>query len=200
MDDPFDAAYYARYYGRRPVHDRRRIGLLASGVMSFAAWWRIPVRSVLDVGAGKGYWRDWLAAAHPSVTYHGIDISEHACRRYGHERADVASWQPRRRYDLVVCQSVVQYLDDAAARAAIDTIGAACRGLMWLEVPTSHDRTHSIDPSATDLDVHWRSGRWYRARLDRHFTEVGAGLWLAHDSTAVLFELERGRRTDRRES
>jgi trans-aconitate methyltransferase len=159
--------------------------------MSLAAWWKIPIRSALDVGAGKGYWRDYLAGAHPRVAYHGIDVSEHACRRYGHDLADLAEWRPRRTYDLVVCQSVIQYLDDAGAARAIDTLGAACRGLMMLEVPTIDDREHSIDPSATDLDVHWRTGRWYRRRLSRSFTEIGGGLFLAHSSSAVLFELER---------
>ena len=136
----FDAAYYRRFYGPKPVHDRRRIGLLAEGVLALAAWWKVPVRSVLDVGAGKGYWRDWLADARPSVRYHGIDVSEFACRRYGHEQADLATWRPSRTYDLVVCQSVLQYLDDRAAMAAIDSLGAACRGLLWLEVPTLADR------------------------------------------------------------
>ena len=56
--DRFDAAYYRRFYGDRPVHDRKRIALLATGVLSLAAWWRVPVRTVLDVGAGKGFWRD----------------------------------------------------------------------------------------------------------------------------------------------
>jgi len=63
----FDAAYYRRFYGRRPVHDRRTIAQLAAGVMGMARWWRIPIRSVLDVGAGKGYWRDQLAVTHPHV-------------------------------------------------------------------------------------------------------------------------------------
>lgn len=187
----FDAAYYSRFYGRRPVHDLRRIAHLASGVMGLAAWWRIPVRSVLDVGAGKGYWRDWLATAHPRVTYHGMDVSEHACRRYGHERADLAVWQPGRHYDLVVCQSVLQYLDDAHATRAIGTLAEASRGLLCLEVPTTDDRLHSIDPTATDLDVHWRTGGWYRKRLIAGFREIGAGLWLSRRSNAVLFELER---------
>ena len=191
MAERFDADYYRRYYGRKPVHDGRRIAHLVAGVMAMAAWWQIPIRSVLDVGAGKGFWRDALASSHPRVVYHGIDVSDHACRRYGHERADVATWRPRRRYDLVVCQSVIQYLDDAQATAAIATLGDACRGLMWLEIPTLDDREHSIDPSATDLDVHWRTGRWYRTRLSRAFTEVGGGLWLSRDSPAVLFELER---------
>jgi trans-aconitate methyltransferase len=187
----FDAAYYSRFYGRRPVHDLRRIAHLATGVMELAAWWRIPIRSVLDVGAGKGYWRDWLAAAHPRVAYRGIDVSEHACHTYGHERADLTSWKPARQYDLVVCQSVLQYLDADGATRAIGSLGAACRGLLCLEVPTTHDRAHSIDPTATDLDVHWRTGAWYRKRLDAGFTEIGGGLWLSRRSNAVLFELER---------
>lgn len=193
MTERFDAAYYRRFYGRRPVHDARRIGHLASGVIGLAAWWQIPIRSVLDVGAGKGYWRSWLVEHRPSVRYHGIDVSDHACRRYGHEQADLAVWWPDREYDLVVCQSVVQYLDDRAAAQAIAALGAACRGLLLLEVPTVADRHATIDPDQTDLDVHWRTARWYRARLVRHFVEIGGGLWLSRSSGAVLFELERAR-------
>lgn len=191
--DRFDAAYYERYYGRRPVHDRRHIAHLAAGVTSMAAWWRIPVRSLLDVGAGKGYWRDWLVAERPTVRYHGIDISEHACRRYGHQRVDLATWRPRRRYDIVVCQSVVQYLDDDAAAGAISALGDGCRGLLYLEVPTEADRRGVIDPSATDLDVHWRTGAWYRAHLDQHFVELGGGMWANRTVGVQFFELERTR-------
>jgi 2-polyprenyl-3-methyl-5-hydroxy-6-metoxy-1,4-benzoquinol methylase len=189
----FDAAYYRRFYGRGRVHDRQRIAQLGTGVVSLASWWRIPIRSVLDVGAGKGFWRDWLADSHPTVRYHGLDVSEHACRRYGHERADIATWQPRRTYDLVVCQSVLQYLGDTDATSGITTLTAACRGLLVLEVPTIADRDTAIDPTCTDLDVHWRTGTWYRKRLAQGFTEVGAGLWLSQSSNAVLFELERSR-------
>lgn len=189
----FDAAYYRRFYGRHGVHDARRIAQLATGVLALAAWWRIPIRSVLDVGAGKGYWRDWLETSHPRVHYHGIDVSEHACRRYGHEHADVASWVPRRRYDLIVCQSVIQYLDDDDARRAIDTMAGVCRGLLLIEVPTVADRAVAIDPSGTDLDVHWRTGSWYRRRLAGGFSEIGCGLWLSRSCPAVFFELERAR-------
>jgi trans-aconitate methyltransferase len=189
----FDAAYYRRYYGERPVHDRRQIAALATGVVSLAAWWRIPLRSVLDVGAGKGYWRDWLASERPRVRYHGIDVSDHACRRYGHECADLATWEPRRVYDVVVCQSVLQYLDGTEATRALAMFGRACRGLLYLEVPTIGDRSSVIDPDGTDLDVHWRSAAWYRARLDRSFVEVGAGLWSSRLCDAPLFELERSR-------
>jgi SAM-dependent methyltransferase len=189
----FDAAYYRRFYGRRGVHDAARIAQLARGVTSMAAWWRIPIRSVLDVGAGKGFWRTWLAAEMPKVRYHGLDVSEHACRTYGHEQADLASWRPSRQYDLVVCQSVLQYLHDRACAHAIDALAEACSGLLLLEVPTTADRDGAIDPDGTDLDVHWRTGAWYRKHLARGFTEIGAGLWVSHRSNAVFFELERSR-------
>jgi len=191
MTERFDAAYYRRYYGRRPVHDRRRIAALAEGVFSLAAWWRVPIRSVLEVGAGKGYWRDWLESTHPRVSYHGVDASEYACRRYGHEHADLATWKPSRSYDLVVCQSVLQYPDDRAATKAIATMAEASRGLLFFDVPTIADRDNVIDPASTDLDVHWRTGSWYRKRLSIGFTEIGAGIWLSKKSTAVFWELER---------
>jgi trans-aconitate methyltransferase len=193
MAQRFDAAYYRRFYGRRPVHDRRHIARLGEGVISLASWWRIPIRSVLDVGAGKGYWRDWLAETHPTVKYHGIDTSEYACRCYHHELADIAVWQPRRRYDLVVCQSVIQYLDDGDAAKAIVTLGDACRGLLLFDAPTVADRETVIDPSSTDLDVRWRTGSWYRKRLTVGFTEIGGGLWLSRECHVPFFELELAR-------
>jgi len=193
MTERFDAAYYRRYYGRRPVHDRRRIAALAEGVFSLAAWWRIPIRSVLEVGAGKGYWRDWLESTHPRVSYHGVDASEYASRRYRHEHADLATWKPSRSYDLVVCQSVLQYPDDSAATNAITTMAEASRGLLFFDVPTIADRDNVIDRSSTDLDVHWRTGIWYRKRLTVGFTEIGAGIWLSKKSPAIFWELERAR-------
>jgi trans-aconitate methyltransferase len=150
---------------------------------------------VLDVGAGKGYWRTWLAHALPSVHYHGIDASEHACRRYGHELADLATWQPPREFDLVVCQSVLQYLPDDAAALAIGTLGRACGRLMYLEVPTAWDRDEIFDSERTDMDIHWRTGDWYRSRLDEHFVEIGAALWARRDA-ALFFELEAVPRRD----
>jgi trans-aconitate methyltransferase len=194
VTDRFDAAYYRRFYGTRPVHDRRRIGLLAEGVTAMAAWWRVPVRSVLDVGAGKAFWREWLAANRPTVRYHGIDVSEYACARYGHERADLASWRPRRTYDLVVCQSVLQYLDDGDCAHAISSLATACSGLLYLEVPTVGDLHSVIDAEGSDLAVRWRTGAWYRDNLDKGFVEVGAGLWVTRTREIPMFELERAAR------
>jgi len=187
----FDKAYYRRFYRDAPVHDRRRIAQLAQGVLGLAGWWGLPVRSVLDVGAGPGFWRDWFATNKPGVRYRSVDVSEHACARYGHERADIATWQPARPYDLVVCQGVLQYLDDAGAASAILNLATATRHLLYLEAPTLADLQGVVDRDYTDLAVAWREGRWYRRRLRPHFVEVGAGLHVRRGAPVRFYELER---------
>ena len=195
MTERFDAAYYARFYGRRPVHTRRQIASLGQGVMSFASWWRIPIRSVLDVGAGKGYWRDWLAESHPTVKYHGIDASEYACRRYRHERADIAVWRPSRQYDLVVCQSTV-----AVPRRCGRDDGdrhvwrTACRGVAAVRT-SDHLGSRQCDrpgraptSTCTGVPVPGIASGWLSAS-----PRSARALWLSRNIHAPFFELERVR-------
>lgn len=187
----FDEAYYRRFYaGEGRVHGPREIAELAAGVCGLARWLGVDVRSVLDVGAGTGLWGRWFRRRLPRVRFRSIDASEHACRRWGHERRDVSSWRAAERFDLVVCHSVLQYLDDAAAARAIANLGAMCRGLLYLEALALEDRA-VLDRAATDLAVHLRPERWYRARLARDFEQVGAGLWAARRAGIRLYALER---------
>lgn len=187
----FDEAYYRRHYaGRRRVHSAREVARLAEGVTGLAAWLGIGIERVLDVGAGPGLWRDWFRRHHPRVRYRSTDVSPYACARYGHERRDLSRWRSRERHDLVVCQGVLQYLDDAAAARAIANLGAMCRGLLYLEAITAHDLAEVVDREATDLAVHARTGAWYRRRLAPAFVQVGAGLWAARRAGLALYELE----------
>ena len=189
----FGAEYYRRFYGRNGVHDRRKIAQLASAVHGMCAWWGVTPRSVLDVGAGTGLWRDWYRDNHPRVKIVSTDVSEYACRKYGHEHRDIATWKPTRQFDLVICHGVLQYPDAADATAAIEHIAAACRHVLYLEVPTELDFRTIVDPDATDMDVHHRSGKWYRERLDMHLVQAGAGLWVKRGGGVLLYELERSR-------
>ena len=183
----FDADYYRRFYGRRPVHTGEDIAALVSGVLGLCRWWDLPIHSVLDVGAGPGYWRDALPEG---TRYLGIDVSVFACATFGHERRDIAAWGPRRPFDLVVAQGVLQYLDDEACEAAIANLTKATRHALYLEVPTRRDRTETLDLDCSDTNVFFRSASWYRSRLCPHFEAAGAGLWV-RSGVVRLYELER---------
>lgn len=186
----FDANYYERFYGRGSVHTVSQIDKLATGVHCLLSWWGVDVKSVLDIGAGPGYWRDWYRKNHPRVKVVSNDVSEHACRTYGHKFADITQWTPPRKFDLVVCHSVLQYPDNDAVKRAVSNVAAGCRHFLYLEIPTIADFDDVIDPSATDMTVHRRSGTWYRRELGRYFRQVGGGLWLSRDSSVPMYELE----------
>ena len=189
----FEADYYDRFYGENGVHDRAKIAHLATAVHEMCAWWEVEPTSVLDVGAGPGLWRDWYRENHPSVKVTSTDISEYACEEFGHDHRDISRWRPRGRYDLVICHGVLQYPSRPDVEAAIDNIAAACRHVLYLEVPTTSDFDSVVDIGATDMAVHRRSGDWYRRRLNQHFTQAGAGLWVRNGGGVVLYELERTR-------
>ncbi|MDO8361968.1 MAG: class I SAM-dependent methyltransferase [Actinomycetota bacterium] len=188
----FDDAYYRRYYGDGGVHDHARIGHLATAVHELCAWWEVPPESMLDVGAGVGMWRDWYVATHPHVRTLSIDVSEHACTTWGHEQHDIATWTPSQTFDLVVCHSVLHYLDDAAVAAAIEHLATATRYVLYLELPTEHDLLELVDPERSDMEVFRRTGTWYRRLLEPWFQQAGAGLWVRRGAVA-LFELEAAR-------
>ena len=123
----FDKAYFERYYEREQtrVHGKKEIARLARGVVGIIGWLGGSIESVLDVGAGAGLWRDWFKRHRPQVRYLSTDVSAYACQRYGHEQRDVSKWRAKERFDLIVCQGVLPYLDDTAADRAISAVYAA---------------------------------------------------------------------------
>jgi SAM-dependent methyltransferase len=190
----FDEAYFQTYYGEGStarVHGPDEVSHLARAVAGLCAYWGWPLHSILDVGAGPGLWRAALAREAPGAHYLGVDVSPVACARFGHRRRDISRWRSRKRFDLVVCQGVLQYLDDAAAEAALENLAAMAKGPLFFEALTKRDLAEVADRQRTDADVHLRSGAWYRARLRPHFVHVGAGLYCKRDSGLLFFELER---------
>jgi len=185
----FDTAYYQRFYGNNGAHDAEKVAHLATAVHHLAAWWGVEVSTVLDVGAGMGMWRDWYNNTHPSVTVRSIDISEHACKTWHHEQRDISQWRPRGKFDLVVCHSVLQYLNKESVIQAFENLAAATRHVLYLELPTKWDYENIVDETSTDLQVYQRSGTWYRTQLAQYFRQVGAGLWVPQNGIP-MYELE----------
>lgn len=187
----FDEKYFDRYYGKRAVRTTSEVAHLATAVHEMVSWWGGSINSVLEIGAGPGHWSDWYRTFHPDVRVLSTDVSEHACRHYGHEQRDISEWTPRRQYDLVICMDVLQYLDNTSATRALQNLSSATKICLYFDALTNFDARHTVDRSATDLNAHLRSGDWYQRHLARDFTRVGAGLWVKKTSGIVLHELER---------
>lgn len=193
MPAPFDEDYYRRLYDDpvTRVYGAEQIAHLAGAITGMLDWFRAPLVDVLDAGAGTGLWGEWLRAHRPAVRVRSIDVSEHACRVYGHEQRDIATWHdPAAHYDLILCQGVLGYLDDAACAAAIENLAAMSRGFLYVHVPTEEDR-RILDTERSDTAIHMRPARFYQGLLDNYFVRVGCGLWLHHASRVELFALER---------
>jgi SAM-dependent methyltransferase len=188
----FDKRYYDRFYrdARTRVTTQREVEVLGRFVCGYLAHLGQPVKRVLDAGCGLGYWRNVIAAHHPRASYTGIEFSEYLCRELGWTHASIASYRPRGKFDLIVCQGVLQYLTDIEAEAAIRNLARLCRGALYLEVLTREDWRDNCDRRATDGSVHLRPVSWYRQRLSRNFRACGGGVYVHRDAETVLYALE----------
>jgi SAM-dependent methyltransferase len=188
----FDAAYYQRFY-RNPgtrVTDRASCRLLANLVFAYVDRMQIPVRRVLDIGAGTGLWRQEVRRKAPKAEYVGVDLSDYACAKYGWDKGSVVDYRPSARFDLVICQGVFQYLSAKEAEAAIANLPRLTRAVVYLEILTKEDWEHNCDRELTDGRVYLRSIAWYRKRLREDFLFLGGGVFLLRGTPAVLYELE----------
>lgn len=188
----FDAAYYRQYYQspRTRVADPESCAVLAGFVFAYLRFLQVPVARVLDIGCGIGLWRPEVLRHHPKAQYVGVENSEYACRKYGWERGCLTCYQPAEDFDLVICQGVIQYLNDDEAEAALRNLPNLAKSALYLEILTLEDWERNCNRETTDGQVYLRPVSWYRQRLRRHFVTCGGGLFLARSSPAVLFELE----------
>ena len=157
----------------------------------FVQWFGGDIERVLDVGAGTGLWGAWFRAHMPGVRYRSVDVSEYACATYGHELRDISRWKGREKYDLLVCQGVLPYLDDEGCAKAVANMAAMCRGFLYLEAITARDLRDACDRSRTDVRVHARPATFYRRVLAAHFEPLGCGLYHVRGGDKLFYELER---------
>lgn len=191
--ESFDEAYYKRYYesARTRVTTPAEVARLANFVTAYLKHLQLPVKRVLDMGCGLGYWQQPLARAYPRAKYVGVEYSQYLCERHGWQQGSVVDYRARSPFDLIICQGVLQYLPDAEAAAAIANLAELCRGALYLEALTREDWEQNCDQRRTDPALRLRLASWYRRHLYRYFTACGGGLFVCHDAPVTLFELER---------
>ena len=189
----FDAAYYERFYldPRTRVAGPDEVEVQARFLCSYLDYLKINVRSILDLGCGLGRLREPLLGRYARARYTGVEVSEHLCGELGWVHGSAATFRARRRYDLVICQDVLQYLDDAEAELALDNLARHCRGALYFGALTREDWEENCDQARTDGNGYLREGGWYRSRLARAFTCAGGGVFVARRAGIVMFELDR---------
>lgn len=188
----FDEAYYQRFYEdpETRIYSAKEHAHLAAFVFHFAKWCQIELSEVLDVGAGIGLWEDWIRKNAPESEYTGTEVSPAMCKRRGYSQRDIARWRDRKKYDLIICQGVLQYLPDPDVAPAIANIAAMSRGLVYFEVLTRGDLRERADKDKTDADVFVRNGSYYRGIFAKHFVSVGCGLYWARSEESTFWELD----------
>jgi len=153
-----------------------------------------PVRSVLDVGCGEGFWRAPLLAMRPRARYVGVDSSPYVVRRFGRRRGirlgrfdalDEAG--VRGPFDLVVSVDVLHFLEPRELERGLRQVRALLGGIAYLPAFTAAD--------AFEGDVRHvrrRTPAWYRRRF-RWAGLVPAGLecYVTRDVARALAALER---------
>ena len=172
----YDEAYFAKWYRdpRTQVHTPESVRRKVRMVVGVAEYFlRRKVRTVLDVGCGEGAWRGELRRLRPELKYEGIDPSEYVVQRYGRRRnislgrfEDLPSLRlGRKKYDLIVCADVLQYVADAALRRGVGRIAEVLGGVAYLEAYTTGDEMEG------DL-----SGWHQRSKAEYREVFQGAGL------------------------
>lgn len=188
----FDKAYYDRFYrdpGTRavtPAATRRQAEFIAA----YLRYLEVPVRRILDVGCGTGGLLRALARLFPGARAVGVEFSEYLCEAYDWESGSVVDYTPTEKPDLVACNDVLGYLDDADAETALERLASYTVGALYLGVLTTEDLA-LCDAARTDADQITRTADWYKDRLADSFLNLGGGLFLRKPLDVTVWHLER---------
>lgn len=187
----FDSAYYRRYYGypnrrARNVEETRLLGAFVFGYLDYL---ELPIKRVLDIGCGLGYWREVVESRPSQTEYVGVENSKLLCDRFGWIYGSVVDFRSRKTFDLVICDGVLQYLAQDQAVSALKNLASLCSGALYLNALTREDWKDNCDHSRTDGDVYVRKADWYRRQLEPDFVGIGGCLFLPRSTTVAVWEL-----------
>lgn len=186
----FDAEYYHRYYvdpqtrATSAAEQQRQARFIAA----FVRHLDLPVSRIADIGCGLGTVLKQLGKTFPRAQCTGVEWSRYLCETYGWTQGSVVDFHAQA-FDLVICNDVLGYLSASECNKAIINLAKLCQGALYLSVLTTED-LDICDTDHTDMQQKTRSHSWYRQRLDKHFVNVGGGLFLRKPLHVPIWQLE----------
>ena len=195
LTDGFGQSYYDRWYRhlRHRVSTPAERARIARTIIATAEQLlERRVRNALDVGCGEGLWRAALRRERPHLDYLGIEPSAYAVRRFGARRnivqGDIATLSAPRirgRFDIIICNDVLHYLEAPVLRSGMRALVDRLRGVAYLGLFTSADDIEG------DLDgFKKRTPSFYRRAFEQAgLRAIGMHCWipepLARDRAAL---------------
>lgn len=188
----FDADYYQRFYvdaDTRAVSNTEQ-QRQARFIAAYVEYLELPIEAVLDIGCGLGGMLAALQTCWPEAHSSGVEFSPYLCEKYGWAQGSVVDYAGPSA-DLVVCNDVLGYLDEAQCQLAINNLANLTRQALYISVLTVEDLP-VCDQEHTDMQQNLRPAAWYREALAEHFVSVGGGLFLRKPLQTAIWQLERG--------
>lgn len=104
---------------------------------------RLPIKDVLDAGCGEGDMTHDIAQAYEDVNIDAFDISENAIRlakqrnsaeNINYFSIDLRDFQPTKKYDLILCEEALYYLNDVEKKLTLKKFYNALRENSFLKL------------------------------------------------------------------
>ncbi|MEM7216845.1 MAG: class I SAM-dependent methyltransferase [Pseudomonadota bacterium] len=192
MRDDFDQDYYDRFYEnpRTCAVDEAEAERQAAFIAAYLSYLEVPVQRIADIGCGLGRVLRALGARYPQAKTTGVEYSSYVCERHGWTQGSVVDFQSAKPFDLVVCNDVIAYLDDRSCARAINNLSRLTRSALFLGVLTKED-WRLCDTERTDDQQYLRPKAWYAKRLDKHFVNVGGGIYLKKPLAFPVWTMDR---------
>ncbi len=123
-----------------------------------------PARAIVDLGAGAGNVTKLLKERWPEAEVTGVESSlemvaagRKAAPDVEWQHADLASWRPSERYDVVYSNAALQWLPDHATLFPVVMDSVAPGGFLAVQMPRNFLAPSHVLSGETALNGPWRS-------------------------------------------
>jgi len=208
----FDKKYWDENYSEPETMDC--IGNAKDHVNYIKAYFeleKVDISSVADFGFGYGYLFQKVMKAFLPYKALGIEPSKYAFDKASKRKLlpvpstklqlindRVENWcrlpdHPKLNFDLGICTSVLQYMEEEAIKLVVETLSRRVKYL-YLTVPTDKE----LDRQIEDLNFHdkyalRRSSGFYKSIIGEGFTNVSSRIWESKtyfdESTTLITDL-----------